>query len=69
MKTQQPTRKEMEEYLKLAQMCLTCNAPECHEFTPEGVDVCAGLPFWNGKPVTREMLLTWQDQLHTPRAN
>ncbi len=69
MKTQQPTHKEMEEYLKLAQMCLSCNAPECHEFTPEGVDVCAGLPFWNGKPITREMLLAWQNQLHGARTN
>jgi hypothetical protein len=69
MQVHQPTHKEMEEYLKLARMCLTCEAPECHEFTPEGVDVCAGLPFWNGKPVTREMLVNWQNQLHATPAN
>ena len=64
MQTQQPTRKEKEQFLKLANLCLTCDAPECHEFTPEGVDVCANLPFYQGKPVTREMLLAWQDELH-----
>ena len=64
MQTQQPTRKEIEEMLTLAKLCLTCDAPECHEFTPEGVDVCANLPFYDGKPVTREMLLSWQSELH-----
>ncbi len=69
MQKQQPGRIEMEEMLKLAKMCLTCDAPECHEMTPEGVDVCANLPFYNGKPVTREMLLAWQDELHGKRAD
>ena len=69
MKTLQPSRKEMEEMLKQAKMCLACDAPECHEFTPEGVDVCANLPFYEGKPVTREMLLAWQEQLHPKKAS
>ena len=68
MKMQQPSRKEMEAMLQQAKMCLTCDAPECHEMTPEGVDVCANLPFYNGKPITREMLLTWQEQLHGGKA-
>jgi hypothetical protein len=69
MKTQQPSHKEMQEFLELAQMCLRCDAPECHEFTPEGVDVCANLPFYKGKPVTREMLFSWQEILHSERAD
>lgn len=68
MQTGQPSRQEKEEFLKLAKLCLTCDAPECHEMTPEGVDICATLPFYNGKPVSREMLLTWQDELHGNRA-
>ena len=56
----QPSVSEMAELLKNSAQCLTCNAPECHEFTPGGVDVCAELPFWNGRPVTRSMLLEWQ---------
>jgi len=69
MQTQQPSRQEMEEMLKQAKMCLTCDAPECHEMTPEGVDVCATLPFYAGKPITREILLTWQEQLHGKPTN
>jgi len=69
MKTLQPSRKEMEAMLKQAKLCLTCDAPECHEMTPEGVDVCANLPFYEGKPITREMLLLWQEQLHGKPAN
>ena len=69
MKTIRPSRNEMEEMLKQAKMCLTCDAPECHEMTPEGVDVCANLPFYEGKPITREMLLTWQEQLHGKTAS
>ncbi len=58
-----PDRAEMEAIVKSAAQCLECNAPECHEFTPEGVDVCADLPFWNGKPITRETLQAWQREL------
>ncbi len=56
----QPTLQEMEEILKNSAKCLECDAPECHEPTPEGVDVCAELPFWNGRPVTKSMLRDWQ---------
>ena len=69
MQNQQPSRKEKEEFLKLANMCLSCTAPECHEFTPEGVDVCANLPYFEGKPITREMLLKWQEELHSRKAS
>ncbi len=55
-----PTLEEMEAILRDSAKCLECDAPECHEPTPEGVDVCAELPFWNGKPVMREMLREWQ---------
>lgn len=64
MQSLDPTRQEKEEFLKLAKLCLTCDAPECHEMTPEGVDVCATLPFYKGKPVSREMLIAWQNELH-----
>jgi hypothetical protein len=57
----QPSLQEMEEILKSAALCPECDAPECHEFTPEGVDVCAELPFWDGRPVTKPMLLAWQE--------
>ncbi len=56
----QPSLQEMAELLKNSASCLDCTAPECHEFTPGGVDVCAELPFWNGRPVTRAMLKEWQ---------
>jgi hypothetical protein len=69
MQIQQPSRQQKEEFLKLANMCLSCSAPECHEFTPEGVDVCANLPYMDGKPITREMLLKWQDELHPQKAS
>ncbi len=59
----QPTLQEMQEIIQRAEQCLECDAPECHEATPEGVDVCADLPFWDGRPVTRPMLLAWQSQL------
>jgi hypothetical protein len=59
--TKQPSLQEMEGILKSAAPCLECDASECHEFTPEGVDVCAGLPFWEGRPVTKSMLLAWQE--------
>ncbi len=60
-----PSPEEMQALLTSAADCLNCDAPECHEFTPEGVDVCAELPYWNGKPVTREMLVEWQALLKT----
>ncbi len=55
----QPTLQEMQEIVKHAEPCLECDAPECHEPTPEGVDFCADLPFWEGRPVTRAMLAQW----------
>lgn len=59
--TELPSLEEMKGILKEAVRCLECNASECHEFTPEGVDVCSGLPFWGGRPVTRQTLLEWRD--------
>lgn len=56
-----PSLQEIKELLARAQQCLTCDASECHEFTPEGVDVCALLPWWNGRPVLRETLLEWNE--------
>ncbi len=56
----QPSLQEMAEILKNSAQCLDCSAPECHEFTPGGVEVCAELPFWNGHPVTKSMLQEWQ---------
>jgi hypothetical protein len=61
----QPSLQEMAEILKSSAQCLDCDAPECHEFTPGGVDVCARLPFWDNKPVTRPMLREWKAQLAT----
>lgn len=61
IETKQPTLQEMEEILGSATICLECDASDCHEFTPEGVDVCAGLPFWDGRPLTRSTLLAWRD--------
>ncbi len=55
-----PTVQEMEEILKNAARCADGDAPECHEFTPGGVEVCAELPFWNGRPVTKVMLKEWE---------
>ncbi len=60
-----PDRLQMEAILKSAAACLECDAPECNEMTPEGMDACADLPFWNGRPVTRAMLLQWQSLLTT----
>ena len=57
------SRTEKQALVESAAKCLECDAPECHEFTPEGVDVCADLPFVNGKPVTRETLLRWKQEL------
>jgi hypothetical protein len=59
--TKQPSLLEMEGILKDAAPCLECDASECHEFTPEGVDVCARLPYWEGRPVTKSMLLAWEE--------
>lgn len=59
--TKQPSLEEMRAILKSAARCLECDESECHEFTPEGVDVCAELPFWDGRPVTKSMLLSWRD--------
>ena len=56
----QPSAQEMAELLKNSAECLDCTAPECYEATPGGVEACAALPFWNGRPVTRSMLLEWQ---------
>jgi hypothetical protein len=56
----QPTLQEMQEFLNNAAHCLDCDAPECHEFTPGGVEACAELSFWNGRPVTKVMLKEWE---------
>lgn len=57
----QPGLEEMKGILENAAPCLKCDASECHEFTPEGADVCAKLPFWDGRPVTKSTLLAWQE--------
>ncbi len=49
-------RAEMQLLVNMGAQCLQCDAPECSEMTPEGMDVCADLPFWKGRPVTRTML-------------
>lgn len=66
--TTAPTMDEMKRFLADAKVCLTCDAnacgtsgDPCFEFTPEGVTVCAQLPWWNGQPVTRATLLEWND--------
>jgi hypothetical protein len=57
------SRAEKQALVESAARCLSCDAPECHEFTPEGVDVCADLPFVNGKPIPRETLVQWKHEL------
>ncbi len=59
----QPSMQEMKEIVRQAERCLECDAPECHETTPEGVDVCAELTFFNGRPITRTTLLEWSDRV------
>ncbi len=66
--TQGPTLAEMQKILTQAARCLDCDAPECFEFTPEGVDACAGLPYWNGRPVDRSTLTAWQQELSVQQA-
>jgi hypothetical protein len=61
----EPSLEEMEAILKSAAACLECDATECHEFTPEGVDVCSRLPFWENRPVPRSILLEWQKIVST----
>jgi hypothetical protein len=61
--SEQPTTGEMETILRQAGRCLDCDAPECFEATPEGVDACAGLQYWDGKPVTKSTLVSWQERL------
>ncbi len=60
-----PKREEMEALVKMGERCLECDALDCNEMTPEGMDVCADLPFWNGRPVTRAMLREWQSTLQS----
>lgn len=67
---QYPTLDEIRVIVRNAETCLTCNAGDCgtsgnpcYEFTPEGVQVCAQLPWWNGRPVLRETLLEWNERL------
>lgn len=57
----QPSIDEIKAILKSAEGCLYCAAPECHETTPEGVEVCAALPWWEGEPIKRETLLVWNE--------
>ncbi len=59
--TKQPSLQAMQAILTDAARCLECDASESHEITPEGVDVCAELPYWDGRPVTKSMLLAWQE--------
>ena len=59
----QPSVKEMKAILKQATRCLECDAPECHEFTPGGVEVCSELQWWNGKPLPKPELLKWAAML------
>ncbi len=65
-----PTLDEIRQLVASSQICLTCDAPTCgtsgdpcFEFTPEGVVVCAQLPWWNERPVTRETLVEWNELL------
>ncbi len=58
-----PDRTEMLKLVQLGEQCLECSHPDCNEMTPEGMDVCADLPFWRGKPVTRTMLREWKTLL------
>ncbi len=70
-----PTLEEMQAILASAERCLTCSAADCDtsgdpcfEFTPEGVQVCAALTWWNGRPIGRETLLEWDALLRRFRA-
>jgi hypothetical protein len=63
-----PTLDEMKQVVANAGDCLTCNVTECgtsqnpcFEFTPEGVQVCAQLPWWKGRPVPRDTLIEWSE--------
>ncbi len=55
-----PDRAQMQALLNQGAQCLDCDSSECNEMTPEGMDVCADLPFWNERPITRAMLREWQ---------
>lgn len=63
----EPTLTEMKTILESAAECLTCTAnacnsgSPCYEFTPGGVEVCAALPWWNGKPILPETLRQWKE--------
>lgn len=63
----QPTLCEMEIVVAHASRCLVCaaaaatNVCPCYEFTPGGVEVCADLPWWQGKPILPETLREWKE--------
>ncbi|MCG3141002.1 MAG: hypothetical protein HDKAJFGB_02154 [Anaerolineae bacterium] len=68
--TRTPTIQELKQIIAHAQTCIHCDAQACgtsddpcYEFTPEGVSVCAQLPWWNGRPVSRATLLEWNEIL------
>lgn len=62
----EPSLSEMQEILESAERCLLCSATAtssgspCYEFTPGGVEVCSAMPWWNGRPLTRETLQRWK---------
>jgi hypothetical protein len=58
--TKQPTLKDMEDVLSAA-LCWECGVSDCHELTLDRIEVCPELPFWEGRPVTRPMLLAWRE--------
>ena len=62
-----PTVQEMEQILGHSERCLKCKSAftpdgaDCYEFTPGGVETCANLPWWNGKPILPETLRQWKE--------
>ena len=70
----EPTVQEMELLVAHCERCLTCAAAQtpagadCFEFTPGGVEVCADLPWWNGKPILPKTLKQWKEIVTAYRA-
>lgn len=65
----EPSLFELELVVARAERCFQCPAAAvpggacCYEFTPEGVQVCCDLPWWNGKPILPETLRRWKETL------
>lgn len=65
----EPSLYDLEILVARAERCLACTATpfpdgaRCYEFTPGGVEVCADLLWWNGKPVLPETLRRWREML------